>query len=44
MLRIGPYRIKFGRYFWTQSKWPITARRFLFFWIIREYKNDRRIG
>ncbi|MBA7585764.1 hypothetical protein ES708_27753 [subsurface metagenome] len=36
MLKIGRYRIAFGRYCWGQTYVPTTVRHFLCFWILKE--------
>ncbi|MBA7714777.1 hypothetical protein ES703_123809 [subsurface metagenome] len=35
-MKIGRYEIKFGRYFWIQTKAPTTAWPFLCFTIFKE--------
>ena len=37
-MRIGRYRIAFGRYCWIQTRAPTTVRRFLCFWIFKEVR------
>ncbi len=41
MVKIGRYRIAFGRVIWFQTYRPTTVRRFLYlFWIIREVRPE----
>ena len=35
-MKIGRYEIKFGKYFWIQTRAPTTVRHFLCFWIFKE--------
>ena len=37
-MKIGRYEIKFGKYFWLQTRAPTTIRHFLCFWIFKEAK------
>lgn len=40
MIRIGRYRVAFGRTSWLQTRAPTTVRRFLCFWIFEEAKSQ----
>jgi hypothetical protein len=39
-MKLGRYKIKFGRYCWIQTRAPTTARRFLCFWLFKEARLE----
>ena len=39
-MKVGRYRIVFGRYFWIQTRLSMTVRRFLCFTILKEVHLD----
>jgi len=43
-MRIGRYRICWGRYAWFQTYQPVTVRRFLCFIIVKEARVIRKLN